>query len=143
MASIDCDIETNLQICEYFNVKKAPRFVVLRTTSGNRFYQFPLAYPMSAHNLWRWSLNFWPQSYTWHELHMDGESVYTDDWYGWARSHVADMLEESAQFFKSYGFEFLRYHVLLCITIILLFGPMIMATQTWKLYKWVQARNKT
>ena len=70
-------------MCQYFNVNRLPKFVVLRPESENRFFQFPLAYRKSAFNLWQFCVSFWSEAYTQYEFPAPGASVITDDWNGW------------------------------------------------------------
>ena len=65
---------------------------------------------MSAQNLWKWSLNYWNDSYTQHELRAEGLPVYSDDWNGWGKSQVHDMLEESSQFFMQWNFHWVSWY---------------------------------
>ena len=129
-------------MCQYFNINRLPKFIVLRPESENRFFQFPLAYRKSAWNLWQFSVAFWSEAYTQFEFPSPGESVITDDWDGYIKGHLRDMLEESAGFFIDWGFEFVPYYQLLIMTLFLLFGPCLMCMQTWRMYKWIDTQKK-
>lgn len=64
VASIDCRDDDSKYICEYLHVTQVPKFIVLRPETENRFFQFPLAYPKSPYNIYKFAVEFWQDAYT-------------------------------------------------------------------------------
>jgi len=141
VASIDCGKESGVFMCQYFDVTRLPKFIVLRPETETRFFKMPLAYRKNPYNLWRFAVDFWSETYTSFDFPMPNESVRKDDWQTWTALQVQEMLEEAAGFFLEWGFEWVPYWQLFGMTMFLLFGPFLMCLQTYKLWKWMEAQK--
>ena len=126
VASIDCSSEEGLFMCEYLEIERLPRLIVLRPESGNRFFQFPLSYSKSPYNMFRFAVDFWPEAYTQAEFLKPGEKESRGEWEHYFRVEMQNMLEESAAFLLQWGFEWIPFYVMLAMSACLLCGPFVL-----------------
>ena len=143
VAEIDCSREDSVFLCEYMHLQRLPKFIVLRPESGNRFFQFPLAYRKSPGNLYRFAVEFWPEAYTQHEFVVPGhEYTNFDDWKFWLKLQTHQMLEESNGFFMDWGYAWMSWYQLFCISLMMIIGPFLMCYQTYKTWLWIQSQRE-
>ena len=143
VAKIDCSSEDSIFMCEYLHLTRLPKFIVLRPESGNRFFQFPLAYRKSPTNLYKFAVEFWQDAYTQHEFVRPGQEFTNwDDWKFWAKVNTHQMLEEANGFFQDWGYVWMGWNQLFIMSMLMIFGPFLMCFQTWKTWKWVQAQKE-
>ena len=113
-------------MCQYFDINRLPKFVVLRPETETKFFKMPQAYRKNPYNLWRFAVSFWPEAYTQWDFPAEGEFVRKNDWGTWVQLNMQEMLEESAGFYLEWGFEWIGFYQLLAMTMFLLFGPFLM-----------------
>ena len=77
------------------------------------FFQFPIAYQKSAHNLKKFALEHWQEAYTQYaffELGQDPEPTTWMQWQLWGRKLINAIMEEVVGALMAWGYMWLTWN---------------------------------
>ena len=88
--------------------------------------------------MYRFAIEYWPEAYTQFELMQAGKTTTEwDEWVFWLEQHRVAMMEESNQYFFSWGYAWLSYYQMLVRSVAFTVGPCVMCFYTYKTCTWM------